>query len=83
MFTGKSLGSTQIVQILSQGCTKFLIVDKKGRKYHGCGEEYKKEKMEWGRNIICNICREVAEGDGNFWEENQELKNADGKNMRL
>ena len=47
---------------------------------HGCGEEYNFLKRERGSNITLsnigavgkNIKRRKREGDGNFWEENQD-----------
>ena len=61
---------------------KYQVV-KRGREYHGCGEEYNVEKKRKGKqyhlsyNIWAfgkNIKWEKREGDGNFGEENQDLK---------
>ena len=54
-------------------------VVKRGRKYHGSGEEYNVEKRERGSNIILlyNIEEYQAgkrERGRNFEEENQDLK---------
>ena len=55
-------------------------VVKRGREYHGCMEEYNVEKRERGSNIIFPVIigqfgrKSSGEEDGNFGEENQDLK---------
>ena len=64
-------------------CMKFLILSsllekdiKLWRKYHGCGEEYNKEKREMGKqyHLPHNIWEENKGRERNFWEENKDLK---------
>ena len=56
---------------------------KRGRKYHGLGEEYNVEKRERGSNIIfpliLRLFRRISSGEegkgfGNYEEENKALK---------
>ena len=80
-----------------QGCIRFLIpgniksvgeeyqVVKRGRTYHGCGEEYNVEKRQRGSNVIFPVILRllgrisIGEEDGNFREENQGKKMGVGK----
>ena len=75
-----------------QVCWEEYQVVKSGREYHGCGAEYNVVKREKGSNIIFPIILrllgrissgEEGMGDGNFWEENQDLKKWGGGNIRL
>ena len=60
---------------------------KRGRAYHGCGEEYNVEKGKWTQKGMVNIEAvwknikwEKGEGDASFWGENQD-KNNEGKKL--
>ena len=68
-------------------------VVKRERKYFGFGEVYNVEKGKGEGNIICPIVLELlrknikwgrGERDGNFGQENQDIKNmVTGKNIKL
>ena len=52
----EKFGGFSITCVVNQGSIKFLEeeyqVEKRGREYHGCGEEYNIEKREWERLLV-------------------------------
>ena len=64
---------------------------KKGREYHGRGEEYnvdkgKEKAYHLPYNVKAvgkNIKWGRGKGDGNFGEENQDYKNGDGEEYQV